>query len=164
MFLPMKKIDDPPRLTLVKPAPTGLDPPRPLGPHGRALWDRVVAEFDMGDVGGSELLCLAGQTLDRAEQLAERIRADGVMIRTATGAKAHPCVKDELAARNLTARLLARLGLDLEPLRAGPGRPPGRGACADRNEPLSTAGDPVESTAKRWRGSRSLSLRPRGEE
>jgi hypothetical protein len=63
----------------------------------------------MGDVGGSELLCLAGQTLDRAEELAERIRADGVMIRTATGAKAHPCVKDELAARNLTARLLARL-------------------------------------------------------
>jgi hypothetical protein len=84
-----------------------------------ALWSRVVEQFDMRDVGGSELLCLAAATLDRAEELAERIRTDGVMIRTATGVKAHPCLKEEMAARNLTARLLARLGLDLEPLRVG---------------------------------------------
>jgi hypothetical protein len=118
----MKKSGDRPPLTLVEPGATGLQPPRPLGAAGKALWDRVTREFDMGDVGGSEILCLAGQTLDRAEELAERVRGDGVMIRTATGVKAHPCLKEELAARNLTARLLARLGLDLEPLRLPPSR------------------------------------------
>jgi hypothetical protein len=34
----------------------------------------------MSDVGGAEILCLAGQTLDRAEELAERIRTDGTSL------------------------------------------------------------------------------------
>ena len=36
-----------------------------------------------------------------------------------------PLLKHELAARAFVVRTLARLGLDLEPVRAGPGRPPG---------------------------------------
>jgi hypothetical protein len=122
----MRKTGNPPHLSLIEPEATGHPPPRPLGPAGRALWDRVNQEFDMGDVGGSEILCLACQTIDRAEELAERIKADGVMVRSPMGTKAHPCLKEELAARSLVARLLARLGLDLEPVRLSGGRPPGR--------------------------------------
>jgi hypothetical protein len=80
----------------------------------------------MSDVGGNEISCLAAQTLDRAEELAERVRTDGMMIRGQAGMRAHPCLKEELSARSLVARLLARLGLDLEPVRATIGRPPGR--------------------------------------
>jgi hypothetical protein len=78
----------------------------------------------MSDVGGSEILCLAAQTLDRAEELADCIRAEGVMV----GGRPHPALREEMNARNLTARLLARLGLDLEPVRTTMGRPPGKGA------------------------------------
>jgi hypothetical protein len=35
-------------------------------------------------------------------------------------------IKHELAARALACRLLARLGLDVEPIRSSVGRPPGR--------------------------------------
>jgi hypothetical protein len=33
-----------PPLTLVDPASIGISPPRPLGPHGTALWNGVLAE------------------------------------------------------------------------------------------------------------------------
>jgi hypothetical protein len=38
-----------PPLTLVGPDATGTSPPRPLGRHGRALWDSIVAEYEVGD-------------------------------------------------------------------------------------------------------------------
>jgi hypothetical protein len=34
----------------------GAEPPRPLGRYGRALWDRVQAEFAITDIDGIELL------------------------------------------------------------------------------------------------------------
>jgi hypothetical protein len=102
-----------PRLTVVEPGVTGLQPPRPLGPAGRALWDQVCREFDMSDTGGQQMLCLAAEVLDRAEALGEAIRNEGVMV----GGRPHAALREELSARNLASRLLARLGLDVEPLR-----------------------------------------------
>ena len=61
-----------------------------------------------------------------AEELAECIRADGLTLRTPSGAKAHPLLKEELSARSFVARTISRLGLNFEPLRSGPGRPAGR--------------------------------------
>nr|WP_210328497.1 hypothetical protein [Mesorhizobium amorphae] len=55
-----------------------------------------------------------------------QIDADGAVLRVKGGGlKDHPALKHEIAARSLCIRTLARLGLDLEPLRSGPGRPPG---------------------------------------
>jgi hypothetical protein len=62
--------------------------------------------------------------LDRAEALAERVKVDGLVIRGPNGLKSHPCIREELAARALSARLLMRLGLNYEPLREHNGRPP----------------------------------------
>ena len=107
---------------------TGPQPARTLGKHGRSLWDRVLAEYDVDDVSGIELLTLACQSLDRAEALAERIGKDGVTIKTQLGPKVHPGVKEELALRGFVARQLQRLGLHLEPVRAAIGRPPKVGA------------------------------------
>jgi hypothetical protein len=111
-----------PPLTLIGPGATIPPPPRTLASPGLALWNRVQAEYGILDCGGVEILCLACQALDRAESLSEAIAEDGELIRTRTGVRANPLLRDELANRALVARLLSRLGINLEPLKQ-PGRP-----------------------------------------
>jgi hypothetical protein len=113
-----------PPLTLIGPGSTAPPPPRTLDPPGLALWNRVQAEYRITDSGGAEILCLAAQALDRAESLSEAIAEDGQTIRTRTGVRAHPALRDELANRALCARLLGKLGIATEPIKS-PGRPGG---------------------------------------
>jgi hypothetical protein len=114
-------------LTLVSPGSTGAGPPRPLGQHGTALWNAVTAEYRIEDAGGVELLAQACAASDRVEALAQEINTDGEIIRTRTGARAHPGLKDEIALRAFIVRTIERLGLNFEAVRPGAGRPPGRG-------------------------------------
>lgn len=107
---------------------TRAQPSRTLGEHGRRLWDRVVSEYVVDDVAGIELLTQLCQATDRAEALAAHVAQDGEVVRTPTGIKCHPAIKEELAARAFVVRTLSRLGLNYEPLRASPGRPPGGAA------------------------------------
>jgi hypothetical protein len=111
-----------PPLTIISPGKTAPAPPRTLAPPGLALWNRVQAEYRITDSGGVELLCLACQALDRAESLSACIAEDGQTIRTRTGIRAHPALRDELANRALCARLLSKLGIASEPVKS-PGRP-----------------------------------------
>jgi hypothetical protein len=118
-----------PNLTIVKPTVSSSpEPPAPLLAAGRKLWDQVHAEYDVSDVAGLALLAQSCQMLDRAEDLAAEIAADGSVLRGRDGIKDHPALKHELAARAFIVRTLDGLGLNTEPLRLGPGRPPGRGA------------------------------------
>lgn len=112
-----------PSLTLAGSAPTATQPPRKLGPSGRQLWDGVIGEYDIRDRGGLELLCLAAETLDRVQRLGDRIDAEGEVVRTKSGPKAHPALRDELAGRAFVARTLERLGLNVETIKPV-GRPP----------------------------------------
>jgi hypothetical protein len=107
-------------------APTGNAPPRKLGEHGMALWRSVTAEYRVADVAGREILAGACVMLDRAEQLAAVIGEDGAVIRTRNGPRAHPAVKEELAARSFVTRSLIRLGINDQPVHVSPGRPPGQ--------------------------------------
>jgi len=101
-----------------------ISPPRPLGPHGTALWNRVQAEYRIDDCGGVELLAEACQALDRAESLAAAIARDGEVVRSRTGVpKTHPAVREELGYRSFVVKTLERLGLNVETVKA-PGRPP----------------------------------------
>lgn len=111
-------------LKVVEPTATVQPPPRKLGKAGAALWADVLAENDIGDAAGLQLLALAAESLDRAESCRSQIDSDGLVIRTKTGLRDHPALKHETAARALCARLIRQLGLDVEPLRS-PGRPPG---------------------------------------
>jgi len=117
----------PPVLSVVtddKPKRTFPAPPRKLGPAGRALFDRVMREYQMVDTAGIEILTVACQALDRAESLRALIDRDGELIKTRTGAlKAHPALRDEIANRAFFVRCIARLGLDIEPLQPMAGRP-----------------------------------------
>jgi hypothetical protein len=121
----MKKSSHPPHLTVVEPGVTGPQPSRPLGAHGQALWRRVLAEYDVSDAAGVEMLTQCCQAVDLAEALSARIAEDGEIVRTPTGIKSHPAIKDGLTARAFVVRTLQKLGLNFEPLRTAPGRPPG---------------------------------------
>jgi hypothetical protein len=105
-------------------SPSGPEPPRTLGDHGRALWDRVTREYDIADVAGAEMLAQCCTSLDRAEALRAEIERDGPVIRLRGQIKDHPALKHELAARAFVCRTLTRLGLNFEPARTSSGRPP----------------------------------------
>jgi hypothetical protein len=93
-----------------------------------ALWKRAHSEYLIDDVAGSEMLLQACQSLDRAESLRAQIKADGEVIRGRNGlVRSHPSLRDEIANRAFLVRTLSRLGLNFEPLRASPGRPPNVG-------------------------------------
>src|SRR5262249_34693762 len=100
------------------------DPPRPLGPPGLALWTEIQLEYQIQDRGGVEMLLIGCAALDRAERLRVQIDADGEIIRTRNGPKAHPALRDEVQARAQVMRCLEKLGLNLEPIKSV-GRPPG---------------------------------------
>ena len=112
-----------PKLSVVSPGATGIAPPRKLGVHGMWLWDAIMAEYDIADVGGRELLAQASAALDRGEALREAIDRDGEVIATPNGPKAHPALRDELQCRAFVVRTLEKLGVTTEAVKS-PGRPP----------------------------------------
>ena len=117
-----------PKLTVI-PASSVEQPPRSpikLGQIGQSLWDDIVASYEFSDRASYETLGQACAAADRAERCREQIDADGECIQVRGGGlRDHPLLKHEISARSFVVRTLARLGLDLEPVR-GMGRPPGR--------------------------------------
>jgi hypothetical protein len=115
-----------PRLTLVDSTrPTRTATPSTLGKAGAKLWQSIMTEYRIDDAGGREMLLQICTAADRADEFAAEIARDGPMIKTKHVFKEHPLLKHELAARSFVVRSLHRLGLDIEPTRDGPGRPPG---------------------------------------
>jgi hypothetical protein len=108
------------------PAPEAVEPPGKLGAVGLSLWRDIVTSYEFNDRGSYETLFQACAAADRAAKLRALIDADGEVIRSKGIVRDHPALKHEIACRSFVVRTLARLGLDLEPLRSGPGRPPGR--------------------------------------
>ena len=86
-----------PALSVVPPVAIGGPPPRDLGPHGRELWDAVLKEYRITDRGGIELLAQACGALDLVEALGEAIAKDGVIVRTPSGLRANPAIKEQTA-------------------------------------------------------------------
>ena len=83
-----------------------------------------MAEYDIDDSGGRQILLQSCAAADRAAECALLIARDGLMVHSPHGPKDHPLIRHELAARAFIVRSLHKLGLDIEPVRA-PGRPPG---------------------------------------
>jgi hypothetical protein len=93
--------------------------------HGEHLWRTIMSEYQIEDAGGIEMLLSACQQLDRAESCREINDKDGELIRNKKiGAKEHPLLRHELAARSFVVRSLQRLGLDVQPIKPM-GRPAG---------------------------------------
>ncbi len=120
-----KKHSESPALTLVSPEMSGIQPPFSLGRHGLSLWNRIQGEYDVSDSAGVQMLYEACAAEDLAERLHEEIQQDGPVLRVRGTVKAHPAVKDEIAARAFVVRTLTKLGLNYEPVRSSAGRPAG---------------------------------------
>jgi len=106
------------------PLSTTVAPPRKLGVHGLSLWEFIQSEYRIEDPGGQELLLQCCESADRIGALSERISADGEVIQTRNGLRAHPALREELANRQFICRTLERLGLNLEAVKPV-GRPSG---------------------------------------
>ena len=88
------------------------------------MWDRVMAQYRIEDAGGIEMLTIACQAIDRSESCREEIDRVGHMIKTSTGMRSHPLIRDELQCRALAMRMIDKLGINHEALKSV-GRPPG---------------------------------------
>src|SRR5262245_54113429 len=111
-------------LSLISSEQPAISPPRPLGTHGAALWNSVMREYAITDRGGIELLAQACAAVDRVETLRAAIDRAGEVVVVRGIPKAHPALRDELAGRAFIVRTLERLGLNVEAIKSGPGRPP----------------------------------------
>jgi hypothetical protein len=103
---------------------SAFSPARKFDAAGQKLWDSITSEYDISDSGGIALLCQICAAQDRIEQLAAQISTDGAVVRTKSGPKAHPTLRDELGNRAFVVRGLQTLGIALETLKPV-GRPPG---------------------------------------
>ena len=106
-----------------KPDPAAM--PDGLGQNGKALWRKITTEYDISDAGGVEMLGQICHAKDMAIRLRAHIDRHGEIVATKMGPREHPLLKQELAYRSFVVRGLQRLGLNFEPLRSTPGRPPG---------------------------------------
>jgi hypothetical protein len=99
-------------------------PHRELGKVGMRLWRDVLDTVSLDDTASREVLLLAAEALDRAEDCRKQIARDGAVLRSENRPpRDHPLLKIELANRSFVAKQLDKLGLLSAPLRAGPGRP-----------------------------------------
>jgi hypothetical protein len=112
----MAKSADSPRLSLISET-NRLDPPAGLGEAGRALWIKVQREYVIDDIGGRAVLEQVCAATDRIETIKQAIAADGPVLHSRAGVKAHPALQAELQNRALVIRGLEKLGLNVEPIR-----------------------------------------------
>jgi hypothetical protein len=116
-----------PKLAVVPPQSLAQvpNPPGKLSGAGMTLWRSVLEAYQFDDAASYMVLYQSCAAVERAERCRQIIDDDGEMLRVGKSVRSHPLLRDEVANRALACRLLSKLGLDLEPLRSGPGRPPG---------------------------------------
>ena len=100
--------------------------PEHLTREAKALWRKLLAEWDLGD-DALLLLRAALESFDRCEQARKLLETEGlVVLDRFQQQKAHPAASIERDSRLQMVRCWRALNLDVEPPRSGPGRPPGR--------------------------------------
>ena len=100
--------------------------PSHLKKEGAALWRELTSEYGIADAAGLALTTTAAECLDRVRAAQKAIAKHGEVVIDRYGApKLNPACGLEKDARNGLLAALKALNLDIEPLRDGPGRPPG---------------------------------------
>ena len=96
-------------------------PPAHLRPETQKWWRSVVSGWVL-DAHHLNLLLLACEALDRAEECREAIEKEGVTIQGLHGPKQHPLLPAERDARLSYVRILKALNLDEDDGNGRPGR------------------------------------------
>src|ERR1019366_2189247 len=100
-------------------------PPKGLSREASSIWRRIVDDYEL-DSAGLLILRNAMESLDPLRQAEAAVAAEGLTVKDRFGqSKQNPNL---LTLRDAKASLLShlkQLGLDLEPLHTGPGRPSG---------------------------------------
>lgn len=100
--------------------------PPHLSADARRWWRQLIQEYGIDDPAGLLLLQTGMEAFDRMKAAQAEIARDGQTIADRFGQpKPHPLLATERDARAQLLAALKSLNLDLEPLRDGPGRPPG---------------------------------------
>jgi P27 family predicted phage terminase small subunit len=115
------------RTTPRQPAPEpGASPPELLSDPAKALWHRLVDEFDFSDTLGRVMLAEGLMAWDRARAASEMIARDGAVVSGSDGTpRRHPACGIERDSRAQAIKIFRELGLNLEPVNPV-GRPSGR--------------------------------------
>ncbi len=102
---------------MTKPAP-----PKGTQKAGAALWTAVLDEYELEE---HEVLLLreAVRTVDALDALESRVAADGPLLGSSQGERAHPALVEARQQRIALARLLAALRLPAGEEEAGDRRP-----------------------------------------
>ena len=102
-------------------------PPKGLSRSAQSWWSRLQSEFGIEDSGGLLVLLVAAESFDKVRQAESIVKTEGLTTTDRFGqSKPHPAVNIARDARAQMLAALKQLNLDLEPLRDGPGRPPGQ--------------------------------------
>ena len=107
--------------------PSMLDPPGDLSPESAAWFVKIVREYGIADESGVLILSEAMRAYDHATEARSILKTEGLTVTDRYGQhRPHPAAG---IARDMQKNFLAcmkALNLDCEPVRPGPGRPPGR--------------------------------------
>lgn len=106
----------------LKPTAEENGPPADLAEPEREIWRRLQSEYALEDAAAIVLLGLLCRNLQLSRECREKIETDGKVV----NGREHALLKVQRDADKQAAAALRHLNLDLEPLRDGPGRPPGR--------------------------------------
>ncbi|MGH3967730.1 MAG: terminase [Mycobacterium sp.] len=103
--------------------PNTPDTETPSGLHwsGRRLWEATVGEYELTE-HETGLLLQACRTVDALDALQARLDADGPMVESPQGLRAHPALPELRQQRVALARLVAALGLPTGVVDEGPKR------------------------------------------
>jgi hypothetical protein len=98
-----------------------------LTPEGKKIFRAIVGEYEIQGTPWHQLARVTAEAYDRAQKAREAIDRDGMTVIDKFGQrKPHPLLAIERDSRAAFLAGLKALNLDLEPLRDGPGRPPGK--------------------------------------
>ncbi|NKS20863.1 terminase [Rhodococcus hoagii] len=85
-------------------------PPMPLKTGGRRLWRSVLTRFALAE-HEKVMLLECCRTIDTIDDLVAIAAADGVVIESPQGRKAHPALTEARQQRLVLTRLLRMLGI-----------------------------------------------------
>lgn len=101
--------------------------PKHLSPEARRWWRKLQEEYVIEDAGGLLVLLAGLEAFDAMRNAQKQIAQEGACVVDRFGQpKPHPATVIERDSRAQLLGAIKQLCLDLEPLRPGPGRPPGR--------------------------------------